>query len=348
MRNTRIDILKSISMISVVGLHILGIGGILNNTSVLDSSYFFVWGLNILFYSFVNCFGIVTGYFYIKYEPKNYKIVQLWSKVVFYSIVMTFLIKLIMKNGNVITTVSSFFPVITNQYWYFSAYIVLFCLIPYLNKLINSLTFQEQRRFLIIILFIFSFFGSLQIGDGFAIMNGYSPIWLIVLYSLGAIIRNNELKFRMDTKKILILIISILFFNVILKFLVDFLTLKYFGESFGGSFFIKYNSPTIIPLSILTFLLCLIQKKNMKFKSSFNFLSNHSFSVYLIHACPSVLNSIFLNEFKFFSLMNPIVECFAIIILSSTIFFICIMIDYLIELILFKKIFKLMSRRFGT
>ena len=62
-RNYGIDLLRVISMIGVMTLHVLGHGGVLAITKILTLNYNIAWLLNILFCSAVNCFVLITGYF---------------------------------------------------------------------------------------------------------------------------------------------------------------------------------------------------------------------------------------------------------------------------------------------
>ena len=66
-RNYGIDLLRIISMLGVVFLHVLGHGGILS----LDLSpvkFSMVWFIEILAYPAVNCFVLISGYIGYKEE----------------------------------------------------------------------------------------------------------------------------------------------------------------------------------------------------------------------------------------------------------------------------------------
>lgn len=59
-----IDLLRVISMIGVMVLHVLRHGGVLANAKILTLNYNLAQLLNILFCSAVNCFVLITGYFF--------------------------------------------------------------------------------------------------------------------------------------------------------------------------------------------------------------------------------------------------------------------------------------------
>ena len=71
-RNYGIDFLRIYSMFLVVLLHSLGQGGLLQNLSITDKQYSFVWLLEIFAYCAVNIFGLISGY--VSYRDKETKI----------------------------------------------------------------------------------------------------------------------------------------------------------------------------------------------------------------------------------------------------------------------------------
>lgn len=61
-RNSGIDLLRIISMIMIVTLHLLGHGGILNNLEPFTSGHYSAWTLEIIAYCAVNCYALISGY----------------------------------------------------------------------------------------------------------------------------------------------------------------------------------------------------------------------------------------------------------------------------------------------
>lgn len=93
-RNYGIDLLRIISMFMIVILHVLGQGGILKGTEVLSLEYNLAWALEIFCYCSVNCYALITGYVMIDSKFKYNKMVKLWVEVVFWSVSLTLLMKL--------------------------------------------------------------------------------------------------------------------------------------------------------------------------------------------------------------------------------------------------------------
>jgi surface polysaccharide O-acyltransferase-like enzyme len=66
-RNFGIDLLRFLSMLSVVFLHVLGHGGILKS-DLSPANFSMVWFIEILAYPAVNCFVLISGYIGYKEE----------------------------------------------------------------------------------------------------------------------------------------------------------------------------------------------------------------------------------------------------------------------------------------
>ena len=104
-RNYGVDLLRVVSMIMVIILHILGQGGVLRQLTDLSVKYSIVWFLEICAYCSVNCYALISGFtgYGRKFKPSG--IVSLWFRVVFYTVVITVIFKLFLS-----TEVIGFFP----------------------------------------------------------------------------------------------------------------------------------------------------------------------------------------------------------------------------------------------
>ena len=84
-RNFGIDLLKITAIFMVVILHTNGHGGILFSPSLtytqenfFYSNYSIVWLIEYLAYCAVNCYALITGYFYWNKKVQYYKLVVFW------------------------------------------------------------------------------------------------------------------------------------------------------------------------------------------------------------------------------------------------------------------------------
>lgn len=125
--NYGIDLLRIIAMFMIVVLHILGPGGILENTNLLSINYNIGWFLEIASYCSVNCYALISGYVGRNAEYKYKNIILLWLRVVFYTLLITMLFAVFSREkvgGQEV--INAIFPVMRKQYWYFTQYFCMF------------------------------------------------------------------------------------------------------------------------------------------------------------------------------------------------------------------------------
>ena len=139
-RNYGIDILKIFAMIGIVGLHVLGHGGILQNVQP-GIKYILAWGFEVLFSCCVNVYALISGY--IGISKKQYsisKLFQLWFEVFFYGVVIWLLMSTFTQYEiSGMRLLEAIMPVSSREYWYFTAYVGLFCIMPLLNYVLRHI-----------------------------------------------------------------------------------------------------------------------------------------------------------------------------------------------------------------
>lgn len=139
-RNFGIDLLRILAMYMVVVLHVLGCGGILETCEQFSVNYYIAWFLETSAYCAVNVFAMISGYVMVSTRFNGFKMIPLWLTVFFYSLVITILFKFV-PSLSIIHTVTKaelikaiFFPVVSRQYWYFTAYFGMYFFIPFIYK----------------------------------------------------------------------------------------------------------------------------------------------------------------------------------------------------------------------
>ena len=164
-RNHGIDLLRCLSMFFVVLLHVLkwGEGGNLDNSFLGTPNYAVSWYLELSAYCAVNCFALITGYVGVNVPYRISRFINLWFQVFFYTAGITFLFKwLVPGSVSFKGMIQAFFPVLRLAYWYFTAYAVLFCFIPFLNPAIRSLSRESARWLCLLVLIVFSLFSTIS------------------------------------------------------------------------------------------------------------------------------------------------------------------------------------------
>lgn len=341
-RNYGIDLLRIVSMYLVVVLHVLGCGGILEATKKYSVNYYVAWFLETSAFCAVDIFAMISGYVMVNKKINLINIVPIWLNVFFYSSLITILFKII-PNLKSLYDVSTkelvkaiFFPVISRQYWYFTSYVGIFFLLPFVNKMLCALNKNEYKKLCITILVVYSLLPVIGLKkiDLFNMEMGYSTAWLFCCYIIGGYF--NRFPFNLNKIKCFIIYIISIFCAWFAKFLSHFLLKNFLGIDEELDLFIDYTSIFII-ISAISLLLLFSQIiiNNVNIQKIISLLSSLAFSVYIIHVQPYVFNYILRNLFKDLADCNPVELIYKCLLFALLIFTICICID-MIRLLLFR------------
>ena len=280
-RNYGVDLLRIISMLGVVMIHILGHGGLLEGADSFFKSTV-LYFLQTLVQPAVDCFILISGYVGYKsekYYPRLKNIISLFFVVLFYSISITLVCKFVSPNSvGTIDVLKACIPVISQQYWFFTAYVGLFILSPLINLAVHH---ADKKQMLIfgIVLAICCCLSRLK--DPFTFDSGFSVIWLAMLYTFGALIKKYNLAEALSKKSWALIAALSLVFTWGTKIAFSYIDISFTQEH--SNIFLSNTSPTIVLMACS--LLCLFAKTNCTSKLCpfISFLSTSAFSVYLIH-----------------------------------------------------------------
>ena len=186
-RNYGIDFLKLLCMLMVVILHVLGQGRILDSVDFLSINYGMAWMMEIAALCAVNCYALISGYVGGGSKAKYTNLAMLWLQVLLYNVIITLLMIVGREDisGGIFTYVKMFFPVITKQYWYFTAYFALFFVMPCYNCVIENMEQKQLKKILIVLTILFSIIPTMLNRDIYEIARGYGFLWISLLYVLG-------------------------------------------------------------------------------------------------------------------------------------------------------------------
>ena len=135
-RNYGIDLLRIVSMMMVVLLHVLGQGG----SDPLTVKSETAWLLEIGAYSAVNIYAMISGYVGYGRKYKYSGLVYLYFQVLFYTVPTTIIFYIYRPElVNLKGKRELLFPFAYNTYWYFTAYFCLAFFIPFLNMMLERL-----------------------------------------------------------------------------------------------------------------------------------------------------------------------------------------------------------------
>lgn len=325
-REYGIDLLRIVSMMMVVLLHICLAGGILETTSGM--SHKVILFIVILSYCAVNCFALVSGY--VGYNSKNKlsSIFELWLQVFLYNFIIDLIFILFGKIEFSFTLLKEMlFPILSNRYWYFTAYFGLFIFRPILNFILNDFTTKQLKYSLIGGFILFSICPLFFDNPVFFLGNGYSIWWLMYLYLLGGYIKKNNLFKEFSKSRLMLIYFGVCVFSFLFKYGCLFL-----GQ-FNGEFiqysdkFINYTSPTIV-IAAIALVVFFSKIKVEKIKKAIFLFTPMVFGVYLIHTHSLIYGEVLTGVFKFISNYSFMVILGFVLGSTLLIYLICSFIDY--------------------
>lgn len=306
-RQSNLELLRILCMFGIVVMHILG--PLRNNMSFINGQIDLM--LNSIFNSCVTIFILISGYFGIKLNHK--KMIKLWCMVMFYSI-LTFTLETISTEFNLKSFIKACIPIISNKYWFITAYFILCYLAPYINKMIEKFDKKTNRNLIITMLIIFSIIPTIF---QFEVTkdNGKGIINMLLIYLIGRYIRNTNLD--INRKKVFCIgVVSIIITYVFMagiSFIKNNITLGYFFRD---------NSIFMIVTAICIFMIF----KSFDIKSNLiNVIAKHTLSIYVFESAlrTYILNYIIdLNMYTQKSYFYIIILIFTIITMT-----ICVVVE---------------------
>lgn len=281
-RESNIEILRIIAMILIVLFHYIANCNFqytnltLNNLIIKSCLFFGELGVNL--------FILITGYYLCNSKMNLKKLILLIGEVCFYNL-LGYFIGYNIGYIDSFTNLSIVFPIITGYYWFITAYLLVYILSPYFNKLISIFSKREYQKFLLITLTLWSVIPSVlgffyNSSESLLFFNGF--IWLAIMYFIGAYIRKYNIK-SLNTKKKSIITCGITFLIMILSIcIID--SFKEFFLRVGTTetaFFRSPNNLLMIILSISCFMF--FKEINIKRNIIINKIASTTLGIYLFH-----------------------------------------------------------------
>lgn len=357
-RNYGIDLLRIVSMIMIATLHVCGQGGLLSINTSFPKKLVIDFFESASFCS-VNCYGMISGYVGYGKKTKLSSLIQLWIEVVFYLVIINVVCSLAFDGSVSLSALkTSFIPVSSNAYWYFTSFFALFFFKPFLNYFMETMNKRRATELIVICFCILSVFpvligGNHYGGDIFKTSGGYSALWLGILYIIGAFIKKYKSELKLKKRYCLMLFFSCIFSILLLNRLIDFAS-AHIALIEKYNFFVKdflnlsYCSPLIVLSGLALFLLFSDLRLNSLLKKITAFFAPAAFGVYLIHVHPKIWE-LLENRFTFAADYNIIILPFFIVAVAVSIWLVCSLIDKirieLFVLLRFKKISSSIEKR---
>jgi len=178
----------------IIMLHYLDKGGILPKlNTAFGGPGCLAWLLEAYCLMAVNVYVLLSGYFGVESRFHIRKVWTLWGQVFFYSVgiaLVCFLTGIVSVSDITIYRLFGYvFPIVTEHYWFATAYVFLFFLMPFLNAGAKRLE-QKQFRAVLTGLLLFTCAAKTLIPMQLPTdRKGYDALWFVVVYLVGAYLR---------------------------------------------------------------------------------------------------------------------------------------------------------------
>lgn len=330
-REYGIDLLRIVAAFYVIVLHTLRQGGIIG-AAVPDSSQFYACqAMDALAICAVNLYGLISGYVGYSDTEKPFqpaKLLLLWMEVVFYGIVINLLASVFSPSIPLSEYwYSAWRPLSQNTYWYFTAYFALFFFIPLLSSGVRHSSSGSLCFFFLAVIFFFSPFENTH--GTFYTNDGFSFLWLMVLYLCGAIMKKTRLCQRIHP--------AFAVFGILLCTLGSYRLRTMAVSSWNKE---SYTFPLYL-LSAMSHLI-LFSKLNIgKLPAKLiRFAAPAAFAVYISNVNPLIWWNLMINRFQIWASCSPLKLVIRVLLFSASYVAVIACIDFLRQ-----KLFQLLHLR---
>lgn len=318
-RNLGIELLRIITTFAILVLHTQGMGGVIGKLDFLSANYEAAWALEILCYFVITTYGMISGYVGLNGRYRISNIVYLWLQVMFFSIVGNVIYMILDPTArNSKTIITMLFPTMTGQFWYFTAYLLVFLMMPLVKAGFEHLPKKVLDFIFIAILVFLSVLDVIFTTNIFCVDEGYSATWLLASYYMGMYIKKFDFGKNIKTK----VLTGIFFLSMALTWLSKLAIDLIFGldpaNPEKGNRLVKLNSPTMVVCSIALLLIFSRVKLEGKKADVVRKLSPYLFGVYLTNCCPVVWMLVLKDRFlKYASYPAPIMILLVLLITAA-------------------------------
>ncbi len=322
-RNANIELIRIISMLMIV-YHHFSIHTNWNYPEELGVRKYIIMSVGSFGKIGVLLFVLITGYFYSKQKHTKKKIINLNYLITFYTLSI-FTISLLWKKFTFTGFFKALFPIIFEQYWFVTGYVLLLLFQPFVKKYLINTPKKAKLKFLVpLILFLYlpSIFGFLFQVDSYISPN---ELLIFIFVALcGDLIKEYQSELLSMYFKYAFAIFT-LTLTILLSypFVIDILNkyhLDYPSHLIKGT-----ESLNVLLFSISFFILILKLKIPSRLNNTIFYLSNSTFDVYLIHdnriLRPLIWNTLFSSgQYYWTNKLIPIVILVPLIVFFSCLF----------------------------
>lgn len=288
-RMANLELLRCVAMMMVVVLHFLGKGKVLPDLTgeSIGVAGVAAWGLEALCIVAVNVYMFISGYFLCTSSFKLSRLIQLYLQVWVYSVAFGLLGAL---TGVLAETpfdthylLTLVFPVTMGHYWFITAYVFLYVLLPFVGMAAKQMTKKQMQAAVGLLLLVFCVAKSvlpvrLEM-DG----QGYDCLWYLCVFMSAAYVRRFGVKILEKKWSSLLLYLGCCSLIMAGTFGLRAIYLRTGSLGMMIKMCLEYNHvlPFLAAVGLFGFFRG-IQVKG-KIASAINFMAPYTLGVYLLH-----------------------------------------------------------------
>lgn len=313
-RNYGIDLLKIVAMMFICILHVCNFGGLSVSEKSFPDNYRLVAFFKALTYGALNMYAIISGYVGYNKKFKLSRPALIWLELVFYTILSTVLMSFI--NPSIMPENAWFkavMPVMNREYWYMTAYFGMVVLMPLMNAALQKASMKTLSFVLLGVLVFYCVLPTYMDVSVFNLGNGYSTIWLCVMYIVGGYIARIR-------KKPHPLITFAVFVIMVL--------LTWFAKLNDMPGTLSYTSPTVMLSAVaMVMTFCQIKIKHRIPQKIISFTVPSTLGIFIIHVHTFAWETYVKDCAKAFAKSNVFLLALMVLVIAAAIFFICFGVD---------------------
>ena len=279
-RNSAVELLRILAMVTIVLAHICSHSELDRVYSMLSINRLFLQ-FGLIGYLGVVLFVMISGYFRSSFSIRALS--RLLGQVWFYSLSLFLVCRFVFGypyTADMLWKV--FLPTVYTEYWFFTVYIILFLLTPFLNQLLDNLTQQQFRAMLAVMVMVWAVLPTLTEQYLYA---AELPQFLMY-YCLGAYFRMYPDNLFRKKSVCWTAVGGSLIFLCGLTVALGYCE-RFTPEAFGAS--IRFYDRNALPVLIAAVGLFALAVNAKPFSSAVvNTISGCTFGVYLIHDNPAI------------------------------------------------------------
>ena len=283
-----LDFLRALAAFFVVAIHLFPLCAGVNREPTVSSPL-----PDLFFYALVlcgvNCFGLISGYVGYREKDEGVRISSLlliWFQMVFYRVLLLWLPWKLGVSGLPVSLSEVLLPLTRRVNWYITAYFEMMLLAPLIQRAVRNGSRRENAR-MMLALFVFASLFTLIKGfvnsDPFLLDDGYSWMWLGVLYFWGCSLKKHGWFHGTPSRRLWAVLALSLLLTALWRALASAGLFPGTVLNQRGRLFYPYTSPTLVLASGCMLLLAARFKPSRRLQGMLRGAAAASLGVFLIH-----------------------------------------------------------------